>query len=88
MFCIVDRQKDFAHRVYEGESYRAENIKYLKELAEKNGHKLVKCSEMIIGHKYTCPYCYVFRYEKNNNDYHRYYLEYYNVTYAIDTTNA
>lgn len=87
MFCIVDGHKDFAHRVYEGESYRAENIKYLKELAEENGHKLVKCNEMIIGHTYTCPYCYVFKYGKNNTDYRKYYLEYYNVTYAIDTSN-
>ena len=72
--------------VYESEIYIAENIKYLKELAENNGHKLVKCNEMIIGHRYTCPYCYVFRYGKNDNDYSKYYPEYYNVTYAIDVT--
>ena len=86
MFCIIDRQKDFAHRVYESESYRAENIKYLKELAEKNGHKLVKYNEMIIGHRYTDPYCYVLLYGKKKDDYHKYSLEYYNVTYAIDVT--
>lgn len=73
--------------VYENEIYRSENIKHLKELAEKNGHKLVKCREMIIGHKYTCPYCYVMKYGKKNNDFSKYYPEYYNVTYAIDTSD-
>lgn len=73
--------------VYESENYIAENIKYLKELAEKNGHKLVKCNEMIIGHKYTCPYCYVLIHKKGKNDYVKYCPEYYNITYAIDVSD-
>lgn len=73
--------------LYESKNYIAENIKHLKELVEKNGHKLVKCSEMIIGHKYSCPYCYVLTHGKKKNDYVKYYPEYYNTTYAIDTTN-
>ncbi len=72
--------------LYEGESYRAKNIEYLKMLAEANGHKLVKRKEIIIGHKYTDPYCYVLIHGKKKNDYRKYYPEYYNVTYAIDVS--
>ena len=73
---------------YESESYIDKNIKYLKELAESNGHKLVKYNEMIIGHRYSCPYCYVFKYGKNYNDYIKYRSEHYNVIYAIDVSNT
>lgn len=72
--------------IYESENYIAENIKYLKELAEKNGHKLVNRNEMIIGNKYYDPYCYVLIHGKKKNDYVKYYPEHYGLTYVVDVT--
>ena len=49
---------------------------YLKELIRKNGHKLVKYNEGIIGHKYMKVFDYCVRFGVTFDSY-KYYNDYY-----------